>query len=245
MNTSRHEPRKYRRAVEASDLVSFEVGVAETDLMVLARRALRDETRAAIREARRQIESHATLRPEFLSARTPLSPDPHAPPVPATMYQAAVLADTGPMAAVAGAVAEFVARELAPLSADAIVENGGDLFIISSQERLVGVRATGSALDGKVALVTPPGEIAACTSSGTVGHSASAGRADAVVIAADNGAFADALATATANRVRSANDVQQALSWARDRGEVRSVVIICGDTLAAWGELQLRPVASE
>jgi len=239
---SAHEPRRYRRLVAPEGLVAFEVAVGETDLMVLAERELRDEARAAAREARRQIESHAALRPDFLGARKPLPPPTDAQPIVAAMYAGAQVAGTGPMAAVAGAVAEHVARALAEDSSEVIVENGGDLFAVTSRERLVAIAAPGSPLDGRIALALPPGERALCTSSGTVGHSASAGRADAVVVAAADGALADAVATATGNRVSSAEDVQTAVEWARGREGVRHVLVICGETLGAWGDLELRGV---
>ena len=235
-----HEPRRYRRLVAPEGLVAFEVAVGETDLMVLAERDLRAETRAAARAARRQIESHATLHPDFVGARRPLPPPADAPPIAAVMYAAAEVAGTGPMAAVAGAIAEHVARALSKHSGEVIVENGGDLFAITSRERTVAVVAPGSPLDGRVALALPPGERSLCTSSGTIGHSASGGRADAVVIAAASGALADAIATATANRVEGTEDVQAAVEWARERPGVQHVLVICGQTLGAWGELELR-----
>ncbi len=237
---SPHEPRRYRRLVAAEGLVAFEVAVGETDLMVLAERDLRAEARAAAREARRQIESHAALHSEFLGARRPLPPPTDAQPIVATMYAAARIAGTGPMAAVAGAVAEHVARGLAEHSSEVIVENGGDLFAITSRERTVAVAAPGSPLDGHIALALPPGERSLCTSSGTIGHSASGGRADAVVIAAADGALADAIATATGNRVSGPEDVQTSVEWARGREGVQYVLVICGETLGAWGELELR-----
>lgn len=237
---SLHEPRRYRRLVAPEGLVAFEVAVGETDLMVLAERDLRTEARAAARAARRQIESHGALHPEFFGARSPLPAPDRATEIVEAMYRAARIAGTGPMAAVAGAVAEHVARALAEHSAEVIVENGGDLFAITARERLVAVVAPGSPLDGRVALALPPGERSLCTSSGTVGHSASGGRADAAVIAAADGALADAIATATANRVSSPEDVQAAVEWARGRPGVRHVLVICGEALGAWGELQLR-----
>ncbi len=239
-----HQPRRYRRTTGSDDLVAFEVVVAETDLMVLAREALPEQARAAARAARRQIESHGVLRPAFLTSRRPLEPDPAAPEICLRMYRAGRMADTGPMAAVAGAIAEEVARALLPLSPEVIVENGGDVFVISERERLVAIRAGRSVLDGRFGLVLPPGEMAVCTSSGTVGHSASGGRADAVVIAAEDGACADALATGTANRVSSPADMEGAVRWARGRGPVRQVVIICGEALAAWGDFELRPLGA-
>lgn len=221
-------------------LVAFEVAVGETDLLVLAERDLRDEARSAARVARRQVRSHAALHPEFLSSRKPLPVPPGAPEVVAGMYRAGRVAGTGPMAAVAGAVAEHVARVLAEASPEVIVENGGDLFIITRRERRVAVSAPGSPMDGQIALAVPPGERAICTSSGTVGHSASAGLADAVVIAAAEGAVADAIATATANRVSEPSDVEAAIDWARKRADLQQVLIICGDAVGAWGQFELR-----
>jgi uncharacterized protein len=235
-----HEPRRYRKLVAPEGLVAFEVAVGETDLMILAERELHQEARAAAKTARRQIQSHAALAPEFLSAREPLPTPGGLPDIVAAMYRAGHIAGTGPMAAVAGAVAQYVAGELSARSEEVIVENGGDLFLISKRERLVAVTAPGSELDGRIALAVPPGERAICTSSGTVGHSASAGRADAVVIAAPDATIADAVATATANRVSGPGDVEDALRWARGRADLQQVLIICGDAVGAWGQFELR-----
>lgn len=236
-----HQPRRYRRMPEAADLVACEVAVGETDLLILAHRDLRTEARAAARRVRRAIESHAALHPGFLTARTPLRPPADASGTVAEMYAAAQVAGVGPMAAVAGAIAEAVARELAKLSPEVIVENGGDLFVISRRERLVAIDPGRREWTRAPALVVPPGERAICTSSGTVGHSDSAGRADAAVIVAPKGAVADALATATANRVSDPADVAGAVEWARGRPGVEHVVVICGGTMATWGRLELRP----
>ncbi|MGC9319882.1 MAG: UPF0280 family protein [Armatimonadota bacterium] len=238
-----HEPRRYRRTVAAEGLVAFEVAVGESDLLVLAEREMRAEARAAAREVRRLIESHGVLRPEFLRARTPLPPPRDVPEPVAAMYEAARRAGTGPKAAVAGTIAEYVARALAQGGGEVIVENGGDLYLITASARVVAVDAGRSRWSGRLGLAVPPGERAVCTSSGTVGHSASAGRADAVVIAAEGGADADALATATANRVRGPDDVEAAVQWARER-EVQHVLVICERALGTWGGLELRRLGS-
>ena len=235
-----YEPRRYRRLPGAADLVACEVAVGETDLMVLAVRDLRVEARAAARAARRQIESHLALHPETLEARRPLPTPPDAHGVVAAMYDAARVAATGPMAAVAGAVAEVVARALAEHSPEVVVENGGDLFLITARERVVGIDAGGPPWGHSLAVAVPAGERAVCTSSGTVGHSASGGRADSAVVVAPSGALADALATAVANRVRGPDDVAAAVEWARAHGGIEHVVIICGETMGAWGALELR-----
>lgn len=235
-----YQPRRYRRA-PATDLVACEVAVGETDLLVLGERDLGAEARAAVRRVRRQLETHAALHPEFLSARVPLPTPADAVGTVAAMYAAARVAGVGPMAAVAGAIAETVARELAALSSEVIVENGGDLFAITTRERLVAIDPGPAGRAKAPALALPPGVRAVCTSSGTVGHSAGGGRADAAVIVASGGALADALATATANRVRRPADVAGAVEWARDHPGIEHVVVICGTRMATWGRLELRP----
>lgn len=220
--------------------MAFEVAVGETDLLILAETDLRAPARDAVRRARRRLESHLALHPEMLEARRPLPTPPDAEGLVAAMYQAGRIAGTGPMAAVAGAIAEVVARDLAPRSAEVIVENGGDLFLITTRERVVAIDAGGPPWGHQLALVLPPGERAVCTSSGTRGHSASAGKAQAAVVAAASGAVADALATAVGNRVTGPETVRAAVEWAQSRCDLEHVLAICEDSLATWGHLELR-----
>ncbi|MBC7288627.1 MAG: UPF0280 family protein, partial [Armatimonadetes bacterium] len=81
-----------------------------------------------------------------------------------------------------------------------------------------------------------------CTSSGRHGHSFSAGIADAAVVAASNAALADALATATGNRVKAPTDAQRAVEWAMSVEGVLHALVICGETMATAGSLELVPI---
>ncbi len=65
------------------------------------------------------------------------------------------------------------------------------------------------------------------------------GRADAVCIVAASAALADAAATAAGNAVQSALDLEKALAKARAIEGLTGAVIILGDRLAAWGEIQV------
>ncbi len=100
-------------------------------------------------------------------------------------------------------------------SPEVIVENGGDIFLKTSQAATVALYAGNSPLSLKVgillaAAMTPLG---VCTSSGTVGHSLSLGRADAACVLAADTALADAAATALGNRVKVPDDIPAALEW--------------------------------
>ena len=239
-----YQPRTYRSQMQSEDLVSFRVCVAETDLMISARSDLSAPAFPIVRQAREEIEQEIALDRRFLVSLEPLAVRKGCGALVRAMYAGAQAAGVGPMAAVAGAVAEHVARALQPKSAEIVVENGGDIYIISEHNRVVGVQAGESPLSGKVGLNVPPGELSICTSSGTVGHSLSFGKADAALIAANEGAVADAMATALGNRVRQPEDVQAALDWAQTVSGMRQALLIIGETMGVWGEFELVPISS-
>lgn len=247
---SRYEPRTYRRRVAAEGLAGFRVAVGESDLHVQAAapagagsqwpEEIRQAGREAVRAARRAIETEIARRRDFAATLQPLRERPGAPEIVRAMYEAGRRAGVGPMAAVAGAVAEFVARKLMPLSEEIIVENGGDVYLLSKQPRAVTVFAGRSPLSGKLGIAIPaPAALGVCTSSGTVGHSHSEGKADAAVVIANDCAFADAAATALGNRVRRAEDLPEAVEWAMGLEGVRQALVIMGEALAVAGEFEL------
>ena len=245
------QPRTYRLSMQAADLTAFRVVVAESDLHVQvaagpgeAGRELLEQCRETALEAtktvRREIAAEIALRPEFATSLEPIGLRPDATETIARMTRAAHSAGVGPMAAVAGAVAEFVARRLSALVSDVIVENGGDLYIITTRPRTIAVFAGDSPLSNRVALQLPGScELSVCTSSGTVGHSKSFGKADAALIASGDGAFADAAATALGNRVTSPQDIEAGLEWAASLDGVRQALIIVGSAMGVWGEFEI------
>jgi len=236
-----YEPRTYREAVDAAGLVSFEVVRAETDLHISASRDLSREAGALVREIRSTLEGYVATHPRFAESFVPVDVEPDAPEIVRAMAEAGRAAGVGPMAAVAGAVAERVARGLAPASPEIIVENGGDLYLMGNMPRTVLLEAGDSPLSGRVALAIAAEElpVAVCTSSGTVGPSVSLGVAHAATILADDGAFADAAATAVGNVVHGPDDVEDAVAVGRAMPGVRGVVVIAGERIAAAGQIHL------
>lgn len=222
-------------------MVSFTATVKETDLWLLAHEDLTRQTERAILDQRRGLEAYIAQRPEFASSLEPLPPDAMAPPLAKAMLAAGEAAGTGPMAAVAGAIAQAVGQELLKLSPQVVVENGGDLFLAVERELTVGIHAGDSPLSGKLGIKLAPADMPRClaTSSGSVGHSLSLGRADAACIAAADGALADAVATATGNRVQNRADVAAAVEWASQIPGVLGAVVIHQDRMAAWGQMEL------
>jgi ApbE superfamily uncharacterized protein (UPF0280 family) len=236
-----YEPRKYRRVVTPEGMTTFEVVIKETDLQISATSDLTGPAEDLIAQARWQIESYIRANPRFAETWSPIDVPEDAPDIIRAMARAAKSARVGPMAAVAGVVAEYVARGLAKYSAEVVVENGGDIYIVGWTDRTVALWAGDSELTGKVGLRIPRAllPVAVCTSSGTVGHSTSLGAADAATVIAHDGALADAVATALANRVHSPEDIQRAIDACKAVTGVLGLLVVVGDHLGAWGNVHL------
>lgn len=228
-----------------SGWVGFQVKYRETDLWIRAREDLRKEGLEAVLNCRHQLETYIARFPQFLGALTPLREDPLAPALVRRMLEASRHVGVGPMAAVAGAIAEAVAVALKPLSPSIIVENGGDCYMDLEEESRVGIYAgQDSPFTGRIALRFPSHRFpfGICTSSGTIGHSLSFGKADAVTVVARDAALADAAATAVGNRVQSSGDISEALEQAGLLPGLEGVLIIVGDKMGVWGNLDLVPL---
>lgn len=242
--------RTYREAFSNKDLRGFRVIVRETDLYVSVDQSsfspdLEQKVEKLILALRYDLETYISSDSEFKTTLQPHLLAPGAPVIARTMAAAANTAGVGPMAAVAGAFAETIGRELLKLSSEVIVENGGDIFMASPKKRLAGVFAGTSPFSGRLAVEVPPDKmpLGICTSSGTVGPSFSFGRADATVIISRSTALADAAASAAGNAVQTGEDVKKGIEVAKSIPGVLGAVLIKDDKMAVWGEFNIVPVS--
>ena len=238
---SMYQPRKYRNLVEAARLPAFRVVVKETDLLVHAEKKLEHETRELVLEHRGYVEAYIKAHPDFAAALTPWRLDGPAPTIVVDMVKAGENAGVGPMAAIAGAVAEHAGLGLLKSTDHVIVENGGDVFIKTDAPLTVGIFAGTSPLNLRfgIRLSGRPEPMAVCTSSGTVGHSLSLGQADAVCVVADSCSIADAAATAIGNQVQSMADIEYAIDKGKRIEKIRGIIIIIGEKMGIWGDLEV------
>ena len=241
MKEDRYQPRIYRHRIESKDLSAFTVIEKETDLYIRATSNLQRKARRIVLKYRRQLEEYILVNPEFRTSLKPLPSPQGAPRIVTEMIKVGQKAGVGPMAAVAGALAEFVGRELLEFTPEIIIENGGDIFMKVNSPRVVGIYAGDSPLTGKIGLEIDPGEtpLGICTSSGTVGHSLSFGSADAVVVVAKSAALADAAATSIGNIVKKSADIHPAVEAGRNMGELKGIIVIKGADIGVWGAVKL------
>jgi ApbE superfamily uncharacterized protein (UPF0280 family) len=209
----------------------------------MVRAPLRSETiaRRALLAVRRELEAYVRADPGFLEAMQPMEVPAGAPAVVRSMARAGEAHGVGPMAAVAGAVAEVVGRRVAEERGQAIVENGGDLWARVDHPLRVGIYAGEESPFGDRLHVVVDARrgLGVCCSSGTVGHSISRGRADAVLALHPDAAVADAAATAYANCIREPGDVAFAVEQATADPHLLGLVACCGDRIGVAGPLRL------
>lgn len=231
----------YRSLIKPRDLISFKVQIKESDLFVLSEKRLIRQTEEALLKYREDIERYIYYNPFFRETFEPFPLEKGMPPIVRSMSEASQSAGVGPMAAVAGAIAEFVGKDLLAYSKQIIVENGGDIFMKVTKQRKVGIYAGTSPLSGRIALQIFPEEtpLGICCSAGTFGHSVSLGKADAVVVLSSSTPLADAVATAVGNLVKEQEDIPQGLKFLKKVPGVKGGLIIKGKRMGAWGKLNI------
>jgi ApbE superfamily uncharacterized protein (UPF0280 family) len=197
---------------------------------------------AFVAGVRGEIKNWIMFHPEFAASLVPVSVPDSAPAIIRDMARAASICSVGPMAAVAGAVAQAAGERFASRSPNLIVENGGDIYLCSTRERVVALLSepqSGARVGLRLAAGSFP--LSICSSSGTIGHSLSLGTGDLVTVRARDARLADAAATALGNLLRGPEDVGRVLDRARELAGhgLDGVFAQYDDTIAAWGDLDL------
>jgi uncharacterized protein len=236
-----YEERFYRGITKPSDLLCYEVKFKETDLWCCTKTDLRNVIEDRVFSYRHQLDEYIQTRPVFKESLVPIEDDLFAPAIAKEMMSASGQVGVGPMATVAGAIAEFLGRDISLLTDEYIIENGGDISIRTLRERMILVYAKKSPFSQKIAIRIKGRDkpYGVCTSSATVGPSLSLGKADAVCIVADSALFADGLATCIGNSVKTKDDITMAIEIGKIFPNVIGILIIMGDNLGIWGDLEI------
>ncbi|UUX92898.1 UPF0280 family protein [Methanoplanus endosymbiosus] len=187
--------------------------------------------------ARQEIESIIVREPLFLPAIAPLKISSDSGII-MKMADAAFSAGTGPMASVAGTIAWEGVTAMKKAGAEcAVIDNGGDIAILSDRQMKIGLFCGNAEISGKIAFLMPPKrEICGiCTSSATVGPSISFGIADSVTVFSENVSLADAWATALCNILTPENADYELENIAEK--DIDGVFVVIGDEIFSWGSV--------
>ncbi len=226
-----------------SETKGFNITYKETDLYIDTVNFDENVKRKAylsVLRYRNIIEKHSSKSPLFMTSLKPIfyNESDEIENIVKSMYDAACCAEVGPSAAVAGAIAEYVARDLSEFSDDVIVENGGDTFILGRSDKIVQIFSHNYKNFGiKIEKEKLP--ISVCSSSFTIGHSLSFGRADLVVVISKSGATADAFATSICNSIKKFTDINKTVKVYEKNKYIDGCLIFFKNKIAGWGNLNL------
>ena len=201
-----------------------------------------DAAFATIQFHRQRLKDYLSEYPQVLHALTPVELKGSIPRVVENMRSVTEPLGIGPMAAVAGVLADLAVESMLEKNTRvAAVENGGEIYIHTIQTPFnVGLYAGTAPVSAQVGFQIFPSDcpIGVGTSSGTVGHAFSFGKADAATVFAENAAIADATATAVCNTVRG-RDIQQSvetgINFAKSLPFIRGAIIVRGDYIGSTG----------
>lgn len=218
--------------------VHAKLEIAETAATIAAEGRFVEAAVDAVKAARREIERQVRRDQFFLATMEPYTPE-DAGPVVQRMCEAAAVAGVGPMATVAGAIAQAgLEAMVAQGCAHGWVDNGSDIALILDRPATVEVlHQPGAETAFGLRLEPSEGILGVCTSSGRLGHSISLGDSDVAVALADSAVLADALATAIGNRVRGKSSLATCFDPFRDvQGMVGGLAMVDGE-VAMHGRL--------
>ncbi len=216
----------------------FRLRYRETVVSILCDDGLRRTAFDALLEAREAIETKIAEDPFFGITYDSYPSSPGDPEVIKRMCGASEIAGVGPMAGVAGAVADHMVNRLIEAgSSIAVVENGGDIALISPEPVLVGIYADHPVLRDLAFSVSSPTVVGICSSSRTIGPSVSLGASDISTVFSDDVVLADCCATALGNLVKGPEVLESAVERIGTLPGVRGCMACCDNSVGMFGAL--------
>ncbi len=237
-----YNQRTYRLLGEDKDLVAFSVKIEETDLFIKAEKRIDKKIKHAVVKYREALKAYIFKRREFLTSLAPISEDEYAPKIVKDMIHYAKSAGVGPMAGVAGAIAYYVGKDISRYIKEFIIENGGDIALLSQRERIIYIYPGElSPFKEKLFIRVPPKKeiYGVATSSGKIGPSLSFGKTDSTTVLSPSPILSDMVATKLGNMVKSPSDIPYAIEEGKKIQGVDAILITIGDKMGIWGKINL------
>lgn len=234
----------YRNKISAEGRYSFRLDYKYSGLYIMCDRDISSGLKEPVLNFYRDIETAIVGETNFEKSLVPLKAGKDSPRTIKEMCSAGEVFSVGPMASIAGALCDHLAKSLTDRCSFLMIENGGDVYIKSNGPLEVGIFTKNAYFKDKLTLLieaeqTPCG---ICSSSGSFGHSLSLGKSDLVTVLSRTATIADAAATAIANTINSEEDIDKAIARFKEYREVEGLIIIRNKRIGLWGKLQLAPV---
>ena len=199
-----------------------------------------ETAKSSIEHHRQQLKEYIKEHSQFLHSFEPVPVD-GAPKVAKLMAKASAKAGVGPMAAVAGVLADLAVQEMIESGCKvAVVENGGEVSAVSDQSVDIAFQAGDEPLSREMGFRLTKFPVGVATSSGRFSHAFSFGDADAVTVFAVDAGVADAAATAVANLIKGddfRSVIRQGIERALSIDGVQGVFILYRGVVGKAGQV--------
>jgi len=227
--------------MKAKNLFKQVFQVKETNCTIITnKKSAVNAAMSSIKHNRKELEKYIQRHPKFLYSLKPV-PANDGPLIVKLMAEASEKANVGPMAAVAGVLADLAVKDMVLAgSRVAVVENGGEVSAVSNRPIDVALLAGDSALSKQIGFRLEKFPIGVATSSGLFSHALSFGEAEAVTIFSTNAGLADAAATAVGNLIKGKDcrrAVERGIEEALSIEDVRGVFIVYRGIVGKAGEV--------
>ncbi|MFO7928435.1 MAG: UPF0280 family protein [Candidatus Humimicrobiaceae bacterium] len=231
----------YRRRLKGLVPYNWHIVYKHSDLFVSCSKDLLSKIVKQLRDFYVVIEEVIKTSPNFQKSLMPVKENKDYPKIINEMIRKSRNFNVGPMASVAGAVCDYIGRNLSGKCSTLLIENGGDVFIKSIKDLTVGIHVENDNFRNKICLRIKKGQTPCglCSSSGIFGHSLSLGKSDLVTVLGKTTIGADAAATALGNRVGKEKDINVAIDAFKNKAGIMGMLVIKGKRLGAWGNIEL------
>jgi ApbE superfamily uncharacterized protein (UPF0280 family) len=231
----------YRNNVKTGEKYHWKIMYQYSDLLLSSDKDIVKLIEEPVKEIYRCLHRCFKEDPAFLKSLSPVSIKPGYPEIIKKMCLLSAEFNVGPMAAVAGTVNEFLAEKLNKYCGNLIIENGGDLYLRSKKDRILGIYVKNNYFKDGISMKVKAKNMpcGVCASSGTFGHSLSLGKCDLAVVVSKSAIAADAAATAVANSISCKDDIFASIEHFRNYRGIDGLLLIKDDKIGLWGNIEL------
>ncbi|AEE13914.1 ApbE family lipoprotein [Thermodesulfobium narugense DSM 14796] len=229
-----------------SELKPTFVDVGESKILILSNNIL-PEARDIVYNLRKDIIEHIERENFFRYSLIPIENTLGEPYIVKVMKNYSKIMNVGPMACVAGAIAQILGEKLFK-GDDLIIENGGDIFIYKKGLVNIRVYTNDEVFKDKIIITVDERHdhkpLGIATSSATIGPSLSFGKTCATLVVSNNCALSDAAATRIANDIKTSHDLKRVLDKYKKmiydfNIPILGVVCVIDSNMAIFGKIKV------